>query len=142
MKELQVSLFQVLVLLLFNESENSTFEEIKQATAIGNAFFLIYIYISLVVKGLELCSKRYMFDPHCATRRINPLVYEFELLSPLATGPRYLLYEGLVSILFNIRNKVKKSAFKSYLDFCVSCFVKVSLHMFLRKYCEILWESA
>lgn len=34
-KELQVSLFQALVLLLFNDSENCVFSDIKTATGIG-----------------------------------------------------------------------------------------------------------
>lgn len=34
-KELQVSLFQTLVLLMFNEGEEFTLEEIKLATGIG-----------------------------------------------------------------------------------------------------------
>lgn len=34
-KELQVSLFQTLVLLMFNEGEEFSLEEIKQATGIG-----------------------------------------------------------------------------------------------------------
>ena len=34
-KELQVSLFQTLVLLMFNEGERFAFDEIKQATGIG-----------------------------------------------------------------------------------------------------------
>ena len=35
-KELQVSLYQTLVLLLFNEGDNYTLQEIGQATNIGN----------------------------------------------------------------------------------------------------------
>lgn len=34
-KELQVSLFQTLCLLLFNDGDEFSFEEIKTATAIG-----------------------------------------------------------------------------------------------------------
>ena len=34
-KELQVSLFQTLVLLMFNEGERFTLDDIKQATGIG-----------------------------------------------------------------------------------------------------------
>lgn len=34
-KELQVSLFQTLVLLLFNEGNDYTFEEIALATGVG-----------------------------------------------------------------------------------------------------------
>ena len=34
-KELQASLFQTLVLLMFNEGEEFSLEEIKQATGIG-----------------------------------------------------------------------------------------------------------
>ena len=34
-KELQVSLFQTLCLLLFNDCDDLTFEDTKQATAIG-----------------------------------------------------------------------------------------------------------
>lgn len=37
-KELQVSLFQTLCLLLFNDGPEFTFEDIKQATAIGKHF--------------------------------------------------------------------------------------------------------
>jgi len=39
MKELQVSLFQTLCLLLFNEGDIFSFEEIKVATAIGRLIF-------------------------------------------------------------------------------------------------------
>lgn len=41
-KELQVSLFQTLVLLMFNEGEEFTLEEIKLATGIG-----LYCHVSL-----------------------------------------------------------------------------------------------
>ena len=39
-KELQVSLFQTLVLLMFNEGERFGLDEIKQATGIGETFRL------------------------------------------------------------------------------------------------------
>ena len=35
MKDLQVSLFQALVLLIFNERDNLPFEEIRSETGIG-----------------------------------------------------------------------------------------------------------
>ena len=44
MKELQVSLFQTLCLLLFNEGDVFSFEEIKQATAIGIILYFLYIH--------------------------------------------------------------------------------------------------
>ncbi len=44
MKELTVSLFQTLVLLLFNNTDSLSFNDIVQATAIGN-----------VIKDLTYC---------------------------------------------------------------------------------------
>lgn len=43
-KELQVSLFQTLVLLMFNEGEEFTLEEIKLATGIGRCHLTQQLY--------------------------------------------------------------------------------------------------
>ena len=47
-KELQVSLFQTLVLLMFNEGERFTLDDIKQATGIGE-----FCKLGQIVFGLE-----------------------------------------------------------------------------------------
>lgn len=46
-KELQVSLFQTLVLLMFNEGEEFSVEEIRAATGIGSTCFLQHAALSL-----------------------------------------------------------------------------------------------
>ena len=40
-KELQVSLFQTLCLLLFNDGDTFSFNEMKDATKIGNSLFTL-----------------------------------------------------------------------------------------------------
>lgn len=54
-KELQVSLFQTLVLLMFNEGEEFSLEEIKQATGIG--LYWIILLASII--------QRPLFSPTC-----------------------------------------------------------------------------
>lgn len=48
-KELQVSLFQALVLLLFNDRINIPYEDIRNETRIGN-FIKMFLFFSYYVK--------------------------------------------------------------------------------------------
>lgn len=53
-KEFQVSLFQTLVLLMFNEGDGFSFEDIKMATGIGmkTLFMNVWFLSALVFKHL------------------------------------------------------------------------------------------
>lgn len=56
-KELQVSLFQTLVLLMFNEGEEFTLEEIKLATGIGLCDYIkVWLADKIMVVKYSLCS--------------------------------------------------------------------------------------
>lgn len=53
-KELQVSLFQTLVLLMFNEGDDFSFEEIKLATGIGERTFIVFYLENAGFWGMSL----------------------------------------------------------------------------------------
>jgi cullin-4 len=53
-KELAVSLFQALILLLFNEVPKGgvlSFNEIVEATRIGQSYFLLFLLVSLFIRA-------------------------------------------------------------------------------------------
>uniref|UniRef100_A0A8C7BY12 Cullin-4B n=1 Tax=Neovison vison TaxID=452646 RepID=A0A8C7BY12_NEOVI len=60
-KELQVSLFQTLVLLMFNEGEEFSLEEIKQATGIEE-YRILLKYLCHIRKKLAIKSPNYSFN--------------------------------------------------------------------------------
>lgn len=67
-KELQVSLFQTLVLLMFNTGETFGFDEIKQATGIGETMELTKI---------RILQKPLFYGTYALTMRVILLFHHF-----------------------------------------------------------------